>query len=164
MKLSTLALSAIALTFASCASPPVAQTFQAPSLAPAEQAVARVEQHVQGAKGAAQKLADECAKKDAGWQSAYTALMDELTQAYLSTQSAQEELASKQGELNLTIEAANKDIEAVGKDRDAQKAKADAEYHKKMFWMKGCFGAAAIALLLGAWITKRLWLPLLAGL
>ena len=150
------------MTFASCASAPVAQTFQAPSLAPAEQAVARAEQHVSGAKGDAQKLADACSKKDAGWQSAYDQLMSELNNAYLATQSAQDELRAKQIEVTNTIASANHNIADVGKDRDVQKAKADAEYKKKIFWMKGFFGAAAACLLAAAWITKGIWIPLIA--
>lgn len=158
-----ISLASAAMALASCASSPPAQTFTAPSLAPAQQAVARVEQHVSGARGVAQKLAADCDKKNADWNNAYTQLTNELNGAYIETQSLQQELGVKQAEIKQTIDSANKNISDVSRDRDTQRAKAVAEYKKKMFWMKAFFAAAATTLLLTAWTLRGLWMPMLAG-
>src|SRR5438093_1596670 len=62
---------------ASCASTTHIATFKAPSLAPVEQAVTRVEQHVSGAQSAAKKLkaaTDEATQQNKAWQDAYNQL------------------------------------------------------------------------------------------
>lgn len=123
--------------------------------------MARVEQHVSGAQGVAKKLADECAKKNAGWQSAYDQLMQELTNAQLAAQAAQDELKNKQTEIVSVVDSANKNIAAVAKDRDAARAEIAPLKASRHGWVKRFWMASGVVVLLGAWVTKGLWLKLL---
>lgn len=151
------------MVFASCASTRPAPVFQAPSLAPVEQAVTRVEQHVSGAKDAAKKLAEataEANRKDKAWQDAYNQLTQEQDAAWLQIQSLKDELKGKQQEIddltshaNQVVDNYNKLIPQVESLRESRHA-----------WVKKFWIAAGAALLLAAWTTKRLWLPLVAGM
>lgn len=153
----------LAAVLCSCASTTPVATFQATSLAPVEQAVTRTEQSVQGARSAAKQVSNATAEpcKTKEWQDAYNLLTTELDHAYLGTQNAKDELKAKQTEIVNVTASANKLVVALGHERDAQKAKADAEYGKKMFWMKGFFYAVGALVLAAAWIFKK---PLLAML
>jgi len=163
-----LALATCALGFGACASQVTpTPVFQAPSLAPVEQAVTRVEQHVSGARDAARKLADATdavTKTNKAWQDAYDQLNAELNNAYLEIQTTKDELKVKQAEVTSLTDSANKAISQVAQERDVQKAKADAEYKAKMAWMKRCFIAGGALLLSVAWITKGIWIPMIAGM
>jgi hypothetical protein len=151
----SLAIAGSALLGACAATQPT-PVFQAPSVAPVKQAVTRVEQHVQGAQGAARKLADECAQKSAGWQAAYNQLMQELTDAYVDVQTAQ----SLADELQKQNDAQATQSNKVASDKakaEVARDKAIGQYHRAKFF--GSIEAGLIFLALGAVIGFRLLPP-----
>ena len=158
---SVIALAACALTFGACATARApSRVFTPTSLEPVKHAVEQAETHVKNATSIAQKLSDECAQKTAGWQAAYDSLQKELSDAYLATQAAQDQIAAKQTEVNTMTDAAN----VVSQQRDAAYALADKEAVQRHAWVKRFWIAAGAAGLLAAWVFRGLWIPLLAGI
>ena len=166
-----IAAAACLVLFPACASTQhAAPVFQAPSVAPVQQAVTRVEQHVKGAQGAAKKLADECAQKSAGWQAAYEQLMQELTDDYVAAATSKSLADELQKQVSSTVDSANKEIDGIARERDTYKSKNDAllpKYHRSKFI--GGIEAGLIFLVIGGFIGFRLlpppygFLALLAG-
>lgn len=159
----SISLAACAFAFASCASAPqLAPKFVAPSVAPVEQAVTRVEQHVQGAQGAATKLAsattEPCKTKE--WQDAYTSLTQELNDSYLATQSSKAELEAYKTQVETQTASCNNVATAYNKIVP-QLIAVEASRHG---WVKRFWIAAGVSLLLAAWVTKGLWIPILGAI
>jgi hypothetical protein len=157
----------VALLFSSCATTRTSvATFKAPSLAPLQQAVSRVEQRVSGAKDAAVKLAaattEPCKTKE--WQDAYDALQAELNGAYLSVQNAKDEITAKQGEIDDLTKSANEITEKLANERDAAYTRADKAETSRHDWVKRFWYAAGAAALLAAWVFRGLWIPALAAI
>jgi len=156
----------IAALLCSCASTTHVTTFKPPSLAPVTQSVARIEKSVQGAQSAAKRLeaaTDEASKDDKAWRAAYVELTTELDNAYLQIQATKDEVKAKQTEIDDLTKSANELTEQLANERDAQKAKADAEYHEKMAWMKRFYYAVGALALAAIWIFKKPILMALEG-